>query len=649
MTRIAQVARRRPASIASALALTVATLAIALAGTALARTVHPRGHRRAAVTAANGSTALIVMLAQRELAKNVHEIPDGSNRSPDIWRYDRATSGSVFGAPWCAYFASYIARQAGVPIGYHGLGIGYVPYIRAWARATGRERRVPQAGYLITFPEHVGIVEHVYSDHTLSSIEGNAGNAVRREYHRWSEAVDYVKIASDSGAGIQPTDQPKPAATTVAQPLRARIHVYPSTTATVGEPVQFTSQDSSGNPVKEAWSFGEDGRVDASGQNVSHSYARAGVYTVHLQLTDRKRHTSDATVQLRVDAAQPPQAGLSLGQTTVHPGDTVSMDAGSSGSAGSQIVRYEWDYVGNGAYTDGGDHSSHRYDAPGTYVVHVRVTDGHGLQAIAAATVNVVPWSPPVALISCSRTELSSLATIRCSSDDSHSPYRIQSHTWDPGDGSSYLRGQTVTYAWRHPGTYTIHMQVVDSHGSAAVASAQIQVDDLAPVARITPPHSIRLNAAASFDGSGSSDADGQIVRYEWDDGTGAGYQQGGSTLTRVYVRPGTYTVRLRVTDDFGATTVATYQFTVADLPPVASITPPASPVHGSPVTISGSGSTDPDDTIATYEWDVGGGFQTGTSQLTTTYPAAGSYTVRLRVTDGWGATSTTQTVVVAR
>src|SRR4051794_15508427 len=145
-------------------------------------------------------TARIVALARKELALGVREVPDGSNRAPAIRRYETATRGAMFGAPWCAYFVSYIARQADAPIGPGGAGMGYVPYIRSWAKQTKRWKRTPRAGDLITFPQHVGIVENVYANHTLTTIEGNSGNAVRRRWRRWGEATGYVRVAKGAAA-----------------------------------------------------------------------------------------------------------------------------------------------------------------------------------------------------------------------------------------------------------------------------------------------------------------------------------------------------------------------------------------------------------------------------------------------------------------
>ena len=52
------------------------------------------------------------------------------------------------------------------------------------------------------------------------------------------------------------------------------------------------------------------------------------------------------------------------------------------------------------------------------------------------------------------------------------------------------------------------------------------------------------------FDGTGSTDADGEIASYEWDFGDGGSGT--GATPVHVYQKPGRYLVQLTVTDDSG-------------------------------------------------------------------------------------------------
>lgn len=75
--------------------------------------------------------------------------------------------------------------------------------------------------------------------------------------------------------------------------------------------------------------------------------------------------------------------------------------------------------------------------------------------------------------------------------------------------------------------------------------------------------------------------------------------------------------------------------------PPVASTGPDQTVILGETVTLDGSGSSDSDGTIMSYEWDFGDS-STGSGETTThVYTSAGIYTVALTVTDDDGATDT--------
>jgi uncharacterized repeat protein (TIGR01451 family) len=99
------------------------------------------------------------------------------------------------------------------------------------------------------------------------------------------------------------------------------------------------------------------------------------------------------------------------------------------------------------------------------------------------------------------------------------------------------------------------------------------------PVASATAtPTSGPAPLQVAFDGTGSSDPDGQPLTYAWDlDGDGQFDDSTVSRPTHTYAQPGTYTVRLRVTDTQGATgTSAALTITANNTPPSATITSPA-------------------------------------------------------------------------
>ena len=149
----------------------------------------------ASVSAAplGGGTLSVVSVAASQLGQA--EQPPGSNDGPAIARYRTAVEGASPGSPWCAYFASWCAQSAGTPIGDSGQGLGSVAEITSWASRTGRLTTTPAPGELILFgTEHVGIVESVNADGPVTTIEGNAGNAVSREHHAPSDATGYVRL-----------------------------------------------------------------------------------------------------------------------------------------------------------------------------------------------------------------------------------------------------------------------------------------------------------------------------------------------------------------------------------------------------------------------------------------------------------------------
>jgi hypothetical protein len=139
------------------------------------------------------------LLAAAEGEVGQAEQPPGSNDSPRIATYRSATAGAGVG-PWCAYFASWCARQAGMPLGDSGQGFGSVDALDAWARRTGRAVAngpgvVPRPGDLAVFHEHVGIVESVLPDGRIQTIEGNYANRVSRNVRAATDAVDYIRMS----------------------------------------------------------------------------------------------------------------------------------------------------------------------------------------------------------------------------------------------------------------------------------------------------------------------------------------------------------------------------------------------------------------------------------------------------------------------
>lgn len=90
----------------------------------------------------------------------------------------------------------------------------------------------------------------------------------------------------------------------------------------------------------------------------------------------------------------------------------------------------------------------------------------------------------------------------------------------------------------------------------------------LAPAPAPNEPPTAAITSSCSgltcqFDGRASADRDGSITAYTWE--LGDGTTASGPVVTRTYAQAGTYTVRLTVTDDDGATTTTSRAVTVSD------------------------------------------------------------------------------------
>jgi len=149
--------------------------------------------------------------------------------------------------------------------------------------------------------------------------------------------------------------------------------------------------------------------------------------------------------------------------------------------------------------------------------------------------------------------------------------------------------------------------------------------------------------AAVAFDGTGSSDPEGDLpLTYAWTFGDGS--TGTGATPSHVYAQDGTYTVSLVVTDAKGRSgTPATTTATISNVAPAVTAGDDVSLTFGAALDLS-AGFSDPgvNDGPWTYTIDWGDGAPSTAGDATPgaaitashTYAAAGRYTASITVTD---------------
>jgi PKD repeat protein len=393
------------------------------------------------------------------------------------------------------------------------------------------------------------------------------------------------------------------------------------------------------------WNFGDGAR--GSGPIVSHTFAQAGSYTVRLTVTDKDGAQSTDTTTVEVRAISQPPVAIINGPTSGLVGETLSFDGGNSSDSDGQITSFTWDFSDGSA--GNGISVTHSYSTAGSYQVILTVTDDDGLTDQATLTVQIEEPTPlpPVAVINGPENGLVGEMLTFNGGSSSDSDGNIVGFVWEFGDGSTDS-GISVSHIYGQSGDYYVTLTVTDNDGLTGEATHTVQIEEPAPInqpptAVINGPTGGLVEEPLTFDGSGSSDSDGDIVGYTWNFGDGS--TDDGVSATHSYDAAGSYQLILMVTDNGGLTDQTTHTVQIEEpapinQPPTAVISGPTSGLVEESLTFDGSGSSDSDGDIASYAWDFGDG-STGNGGITVShvYEQAGTYQVTLTVTDDGGST----------
>ena len=385
------------------------------------------------------------------------------------------------------------------------------------------------------------------------------------------------------------------------------------------------SSDADGVVVGYDWSFGDGS--DATGATVDYDFAAGGSYSVTLTVTDDGGATGVDSRDVTVTPGNvAPDASFTFSCVDL----SCSFDGSGSSDADGVVVGYDWSF-GDGSDATGAT-VDYDFAAGGSYSVTLTVTDDGGATGVDSRDVTVTPGNvAPDASFTFSCVDLS------CSFDGSGSSDAdgvVVGYDWSFGDGSD-ATGATVDYDFAAGGSYSVTLTVTDDGGATGVDSRDVTVTpgNVAPDASFTFSC---VDLSCSFDGSGSSDADGVVVGYDWSFGDGS--DATGATVDHDFAAGGSYSVTLTVTDDGGATGVDSRDVTVTpgNVAPDASFTFSCVDLSCS---FDGSGSSDADGVVVGYDWSFGDGSDATGATVDHDFAAGGSYSVTLTVTDDGGAT----------
>jgi len=330
---------------------------------------------------------------------------------------------------------------------------------------------------------------------------------------------------------------------------------------------------------------------------------------------------------------------------------TVSFDgSGSSDPDAGDTISYSWDLNGDGTFGDStAVKPSFTYTNAGTYNVRLTVTDNHGaattsapVSITATGTGGTLTFGVTTPGAGVNRAGANNKAVSKFTAPQAGSVIKVSAYLSGLGGGVGSQVARTMLYAdaGGNPGA----LLGVSDQVSVAAGKPWGWVDFTFPSPVSIQPGTIWMGFLAGDQTNVIQEAYSSVtndLRYNANPG---GYAAGPSNPFGSAI-PGL---------DYHFSLNATY------LPGGGgSNTPPAAAASAAPtsgaaplmVNFDGSGSSDPDagDTIS-YSWDLNGDGAFGDSTVAKpsfTYSSAGTYNVKLKVTDSHGASATSAPVTI--
>jgi PKD repeat protein len=334
----------------------------------------------------------------------------------------------------------------------------------------------------------------------------------------------------------------------------------------------------------------------------------------------------------------------------------VFTDTSTDPDEGGTIASRSWAFgePASAMNTSTEQNPTHAYAAAGTYLVTLTVTDDQGetddfsknVLPTAPAPVN----TPPTAAFTFTCDGLGA-CTFNSSTSTDAAPGTIAIYAWTFGDGGTAdVASPSHTYSVTAPTDFTVTLTVTDNDGGTDVETQTVSVS---PTPNVAPTAGFAHSCAqtvCTFVSTSTDAAPGTIASSAWTFGDG-GLADGNNPSHTYSVTAATeFTVTLTVTDNQGATAVATKTIAVDPAPPANQ-----APVARFTYSCAGavctfvSTSFDHGGRITGNAWTFGDGGTATEASPTHSYAvtAATQFTVTLTVTDNQGATDIESTTIL--
>ena len=312
----------------------------------------------------------------------------------------------------------------------------------------------------------------------------------------------------------------------------------------------------------------------------------------------------------------------------VNEGATVTLDASASSASGGSIAAYQWAQIDgaevalSNAATALASFTAPQVDSDINLIFRLTVTNTNGAIDTDSIVITILDNAAPTANAGANQS-VNEGATVELDGSASSDPDgNIASYSWQQIDSSGYSVSLSDSSSAQPTFTapavsanaeLTFELTVSDNDGAQDSATVTITIlDNTAPTANAGANQSVNEGATVELDGSASSDPDGNIASYSWQQIDSSGYSvslSDSSSAQPTFTAPAVsanaeLTFELTVSDNDGAQDSATVTITILDnTAPTANAGANQSVNEGATVELDGSASSDPDGNIASYSW----------------------------------------------
>jgi PKD repeat protein len=378
--------------------------------------------------------------------------------------------------------------------------------------------------------------------------------------------------------------------------------------------------------------------------SATHAYTKAGNYTLKVTARDPDGATAAARANVTVRNLSPVISAQ--GDASVMK-DSSAQFNGTMGDTPSDApgLQCRWDF-GDGLSTDWGFETgaTHTYTRSGNFTVSFIVVDDDQAQSTAVVEVTVQNEAPRAEITLPGQNSTvfkDGEVAFSGSGWDTATDNSTLQYSWDFGDGNitEWSFGPGYSHSFTRSGNFTVRLRVRDGEGASGESSLAVTVVNRGPKVRLLSPtiREVDEDKPARFQAAGEdTESDQPLLDYTWVIGNET-YR--GDTVQVAFSTSGIKEYRVIVRDPDGASAEANGTIEVFNpAPTLAAELSPLLIMENGSVTYSASGvDSSSDRPVLRYLWKFGDGTESNASSGTHVFARAGTYNVKVTVSDDEG------------